>query len=235
MDPILSRMESNRYDSGAGRVDPGPQREALPVPGCAAYDGRVTGGAMIQVRVLGIALDQSGQHLVLLTPLVADPDEPRVLPIWIGSQEANSILIALNGEHTPRPLTHDLTMTLVDVLGARVEQVEVTRLDGGTFFAELTLVTRQGPRVVDARPSDAIALAVRADAAIRVAEVVFEDASIPAALAGAAVETDEDASDEAPQTGTREDASAGEAAVDEAKLEEFKRFLDEVDPEDFEG
>ncbi|MGX5697740.1 bifunctional nuclease family protein [Agromyces soli] len=190
----------------------------------------MTGGAMIQVRVLGIALDQSGQHLVLLTPLVADPDEPRVLPIWIGSQEANSILIALNGEHTPRPLTHDLTMTLVDVLGARIEQVEVTRLDGGTFFAEVTLVTRQGPRVVDARPSDAIALAVRADATIRVAEAVFEDASIPAALAGAAVEADEaDASGE-----TSADA-ADEASVDEAKLEEFKRFLDEVDPEDFEG
>lgn len=192
---------------------------------------------MIQVRVLGIALDQSGQHLVLLTPVAAEPDEPRVLPIWIGSQEANSILIALNGEHTPRPLTHDLTMTLIDVLGARVEQIEVTRLDGGTFFAELTLVTRQGPRIVDARPSDAIALAVRADATILVADAVFEDASIPAALAGAAVEGDEtDASGEEPEAGKPGGGSPNEATpVDEAKLEEFKRFLDEVDPEDFEG
>ncbi len=188
---------------------------------------------MIQVRVLGVALDQSGQHLVLLTPLVADPDEPRVLPIWIGANEANAILIALNGEHTPRPLTHDLTTTLIDVLGARVEVVEVTRLDAGTFYAELTLVTRQGPRIVDARPSDAIALAVRADAVIRVAEAVFEDASIPAAMAGAGGDESEEAPDAPGRTPAAE--APGEASVDEEKVEEFKRFLDDVDPEDFEG
>lgn len=184
---------------------------------------------MIQVRVLGIALDQSGQHLVLLRPLVDDPDGPVVVPIWIGQNEANSILIALSGEATPRPLTHDLTTTLLGTLGARLDRVEVTRLDEGTFYAELTLVTRQGPRVVDARPSDAIALAVRSEATIWVAQQVLEDAGIPAELAGEAAAEPA----EPPHWG---DASGGAAAqIDESKLEEFKKFLDDVDPEDFEG
>lgn len=184
---------------------------------------------MIQVRVLGIALDQSGQHLVLLRPLVDAADGPIVVPIWIGQNEANSILIALSDESTPRPLTHDLTVTLLGTLGARLERVEVTRLDEGTFFAELTLVTRQGPRIVDARPSDAIALAVRSDASIWVAEQVLDDAGIPAELAG------ETASEPAAPP-TEGDASGSAAApIDESKLEEFKRFLDDVDPEDFEG
>ncbi|MCD5348198.1 bifunctional nuclease family protein [Agromyces sp. H3Y2-19a] len=184
---------------------------------------------MIQVRVLGIALDQSGQHLVLLRPLADDPDGPVVVPIWIGRNEANSILIALSSESTPRPLTHDLMTTLLGTLGARLERVEVTKLDEGTFYAELTLVTRQGPRIVDARPSDAIALAVRSEASIWIAEQVLEDAGIPAELAG-------EAASEPSGSSHHGDASGGAAMpIDESKLEEFKRFLDDVDPEDFEG
>jgi bifunctional DNase/RNase len=191
--------------------------------------GRGTEDGMIQVRVLGIALDQSGQHLVLLRPLADDPDGPVVVPIWIGRNEANSILIALSSESTPRPLTHDLMTTLLGTLGARLERVEVTKLDEGTFYAELTLVTRQGPRIVDARPSDAIALAVRSEASIWIAEQVLEDAGIPAELAG-------EAASEPSGSSHHGDASGGAAMpIDESKLEEFKRFLDDVDPEDFEG
>lgn len=186
---------------------------------------------MIQVRVLGIALDQNGQHLVLLRPLV-DADEPHVLPVWIGPQEANSILIAINEEQTPRPLTHELTTTLIDVLGARIERIEVTRLDAGTFYAEITLITPSGPRIVDARPSDAIGLAVRAGASIWVAEAVFEDAAIPAAIAGG---EQTDASEEDAADWPSSGEPAGEEALDEEKVEEFKRFLEDVDPEDFEG
>ena len=172
---------------------------------------------MVQVRVLGIALDTSGQHIVLLKPLVEEPDERRVLPIWIGEQEATSILIAISGEHAPRPRAHDLRKSMLDTLSIEVARVEVTRIDAGTFHAEITLGSPTGPYVIDARPSDAVALAVRAGAPLFVADEVLDDAGIPAEMAeprdgGEPDETDED-----------------------AKLDEFKRFLEEVDPEDFQG
>ncbi|UOE44088.1 bifunctional nuclease family protein [Agromyces larvae] len=167
---------------------------------------------MIQVRVLGIALDPARQHIVLLKPVLEEPGEGLVLPIWIGVQEATSILIAISDEHAPRPLSHDLMKTLLDTVGAEVDRVDVTRIDEGTFYAEISLDTAAGRRTVDARPSDAIALGVRAGAPIFVAEAVFEDAGIPAAT-----------------------AEGHDEAADEAKLDEFKRFLDEVDPEDFQG
>ena len=164
---------------------------------------------MVQVRVLGVALDAAQQHIVLLKPLLDDPDAQRVLPIWIGAQEATSIVIAVAGEQAPRPLSHDLMITLLDNLQAQVVRVEVTRIEEGTFYAEITLSTPSGPRVIDARPSDAIALAVRADAPIFVADEVLDDAGIPAEMA--------------------------DLRDDEEKLDEFKHFLDEVDPEDFQG
>ena len=164
---------------------------------------------MVQVNVLGIALDPAGQHIVLLKPVVEEPTGSRVLPIWIGAQEATSILIAIEGEHAPRPLSHDLITTLFGTLGARIERVEVTRIDEGTFYAELSLTTPSGRQVLDARPSDAIALAVRSDAPIFVADEVLDEAGIPAEMA--------------------------DLREDEEKLDEFKRFLDDVDPEDFQG
>ncbi|TYL52955.1 bifunctional nuclease family protein [Agromyces mariniharenae] len=164
---------------------------------------------MVQVRVLGVALDAARQHIVLLKPLLEDPNARRVLPIWIGSQEATSILLALEGEQAPRPLTHDLMTTFLETLGARIERVDVTRIEDGTFFAEITLATPSGKLVLDARPSDAIALTLRSEAPLYVAERVLEEAGIPAELAD-------------PRT-------------DDAKVDEFKRFLDDVDPEDFQG
>lgn len=164
---------------------------------------------MIQVRVLGIALDASQQHIVLLKPLLEEPAEGRVLPIWIGSQEATSILIALGDEPPPRPLTHDLMKTLLDTVGATVDRIAVTRIEDGTFYAELDLTTPAGPLVLDTRPSDAIALAVRTEAPLFVAEEVLEESGIPAEMA--------------------------EARPDEEAVDEFKRFLEDVDPEDFQG
>ncbi len=166
---------------------------------------------MVQVRVLGIALDATGQHIVLLKPVLEGPRAGLVLPVWIGAQEATSILIAVEGQQAPRPLSHDLITTLFGALGARVERVEVTRIDDGTFYAEITLTTPSGRQVLDARPSDAVALAVRADAPIFVADEVLVDAGIPAEMADLG---DED---------------------EEQKLDEFKKFLDDVDPEDFQG
>ena len=164
---------------------------------------------MVQVRVLGVALDAARQHIVLLKPLLEDPNARRVLPIWIGAQEATSILLALEGEQAPRPLTHDLMTTFLETLDSRIERVDVTRIEDGTFYAEITLATPSGVLVLDARPSDAIALTLRSEAPLYVAERVLEEAGIPAERAD-------------PRT-------------DEAKVDEFKRFLDEVDPEDFQG
>lgn len=171
---------------------------------------------MVQVHVLGVALDTTGQHIILLKPVGLAPAVGQVLPIWIGEQEAASTLIALSGDTPPRPQSHDLMKTLLDTVGARVERVEVTRIDQGTFYAEITLVTTSGTVVLDARPSDSVALALRAEATIFVANDVLEEVGIPAAMV-------ESASDE-------------EEAPDENQvLNELKEFLEHVDPEDFKG
>jgi len=164
---------------------------------------------MVQVRVLGIALDAARQHIVLLKPLLEEPGAGRILPIWIGEQEATSILIALGGGEAPRPLSHDLMKTLLETLGAEVERVEVTRIEDGTFFAEITLTTPSGRQVVDARPSDSVALAVRFQAPIWVADELLDEAGIPAEMV--------------------------DQGTDEEKLDEFKQFLEDVDPDDFQG
>jgi bifunctional DNase/RNase len=174
---------------------------------------------MVQVRVIGIAVDPGAQPLILLKPLTDEAGGGRMLPIWIGPQEATSIFIAIEGAEAPRPLAHDLMKSLLEALDAQVERVDVTRIEEGTFYAEITLRTPSGTRILDSRPSDAIALAARVDAPIWVADDVLEDAGIP---------------DEAVEGRDREAADA-EAAAEEAKLDEFKRFLDEVDPEDFQG
>ena len=173
---------------------------------------------MILVRVAGVALDPTGQHVILLKPIGELAGEGRLLPIWIGAQEATSILVAVEGADVPRPLAHDLMRSLLDSVGAAVTGVAVTRIDEGTFFAEVTLSTTLGERIIDARPSDAVALASRVDAPIWVADAVMADAGVLDTVTEA--ETDEDAED-VPDEVARE------------RLDEFKRFLDDVDPEDF--
>ncbi|WP_396657986.1 bifunctional nuclease family protein [Microbacterium sp.] len=161
---------------------------------------------MLQVRVAGVALDASGQHVLLLKPIEELPGEGRVLPIWIGQMEATSILIAVEGADVPRPLAHDLMRRLLEVTGAEVVRVAVARIEDGTFYAEVTVSTADGEQVVDARPSDAIALASRTAAPIWVADEVMEDAGVTDFL------PEEDVSE---------------------RLDEFKRFLDDIEPEDF--
>jgi bifunctional DNase/RNase len=175
---------------------------------------------MILVRVAGVALDPTGQHVILLKPVGEQPGEGRILPIWIGAQEATSILVAVEGADVPRPLAHDLMRALLDTVGATVTGVAVTRIDEGTFYAEVTLSTALGQRVVDARPSDAVALASRVEAPIWVDEAVMQDAGVLDTV----TEADDDEQD-----GAVTDEVARE------RLDEFKRFLEDVDPEDFRG
>lgn len=170
---------------------------------------------MVQVRVLGIALDAAQQHVILLKPMGEAEGGGRILPIWIGAQEATSILVAVEGATPPRPLAHDLMVSLLDTLEGSVTRVEVTRIDGGTYYAEITVDTPRGTRIIDARPSDAIALASRADASLWVADEVLAEAGI--------ADTVSESADE-----------EGEGEAEEA-VEEFRRFLDDVEPEDFQG
>jgi bifunctional DNase/RNase len=163
---------------------------------------------VVQVRVAGVALDASGQHVLLLKPVDQLPGDGLVLPIWIGQLEATSILVAVENADVPRPLAHDLMRLMLEALDASTSRVEVTRIDDGTFYAAITLSTPLGDRVVDARPSDAIALASRTGAPMWVADEVMADAGVPDVL------TETDATE---------------------RLDEFKRFLDDVEPEDFEA
>ncbi|MDW4571563.1 bifunctional nuclease family protein [Microbacterium sp. M3] len=163
---------------------------------------------MVQVRVAGVALDASGQHVLLLKPVDQIPGDGLVLPIWIGQLEATSILVAVENADVPRPLAHDLMRLILVALDANATRVEVTRIDDGTFYAEITLSTALGDRIVDARPSDAVALASRVGAPIWVADEVLAEAGVPDVL------TETDAAE---------------------SLDEFKRFLDDVEPEDFGG
>ncbi len=126
------------------------------------------------VEIRGLILDP-----VSNTPIVIlkRPEENLFLPIWIGVFEANAIALELEGVQTPRPMTHDLLRGVVEALGASVASITVHSLQESTFHASIVLRTSNGGTVnVDARPSDAIALALRCHAPIRVAENVFTDA-----------------------------------------------------------
>lgn len=176
---------------------------------------------MVQARVAGVAMDESGQHVLLLAPIDQLPRGGRLLPIWIGPLEATSILVAIEGASTPRPLAHDLMRGLLDNAGATVERIEITRIDDGTYYAEITLVTELGIRAVDARPSDAVALASRVGASIWIADAVMEEAGVPDLLD--------------PGVGGDGDDEEGAEEEAEVSVDEFKRFLNDVDPDDFRG
>lgn len=162
---------------------------------------------MIEVSVSRIGLDaQSQAFVVILEELNGD----RALPIWIGRPEAEAIAAHLNAVKRERPMTHDLAASLVAGLGGLLRRVQVTRVVQGTFHAELH-VTRGGTNtVIDARPSDAIAIALRLGAPVFVAEALLDD---------------EDAED-AGERPVMED-------VDHLSAEELQRHLAQLRPEDF--
>jgi uncharacterized protein len=165
---------------------------------------------VIEVRIASLAVDpRSNQPVIILRPLDDGAGNGRILPIWIGQPEATAILLALEDVDLPRPLTHDLLKNVLDALGAYVERVEITRVEDGTFYAALIVRAEERRMAVDARPSDSIALAVRTGAPLYVAENVMATAAV------------------ADEMGAEID--------EEAELQEFREFLEHVDPEDFQG
>ncbi len=132
----------------------------------------------------------------------------RVLPIFIGPPEAQAIALAMDGIETPRPMTHDLFKNVLDELGVVLERIVVTDLQDKTFYAELHLLNAGARTTISSRPSDAIALAVRF---------------------GATIHANDDVLDAAAFTPTEE----GEEVEQEQVVEEFREFIENVNPEDF--
>lgn len=168
---------------------------------------------MVEVRLSAVRVDlQTSTPVVLLEETEG---ARRSLPIFVGAPEATSIAFALQQVELPRPLTHDLLVTVLERLGARLERVVVTELVETTFYAELHLATAAGAVVISSRPSDAIALALRTASPIFVADEVMDSEGI-------LVQPEEDDEDE-------------EETSPEEIVGEFREFLDRVRPEDFSG
>jgi uncharacterized protein len=158
---------------------------------------------MQEMDIYGVSFDLVGKQPIVL---LKTKDGNKYLPIWIGQPEAAAILMKLQGATTPRPLTHDLLSEILSQLEAQVTRIVVTELRENTFYAQITVQLDGQEIEVDSRPSDAIALAIRSEAPIYAADQVIEESAIE---------------------------FEGEEVNEEEIVAEFKRFLDDVSPEQF--
>lgn len=160
---------------------------------------------LIPMEVIGVRVEMpSNQPIVLLKEI----DGSRFLPIWVGAVEATAIAFAQQGVEPPRPLTHDLMNNLLDLLDATLTAVHITEIKDGIFYATLFLRDSNGGQLtISARPSDAIALAVRSHTNILATQELLDEIGI-----------------EIPQ---------GDGENQE--VEKFREFLDQINPEDFVG
>ncbi|MBD0862695.1 bifunctional nuclease family protein [Gordonia sp. zg691] len=165
---------------------------------------------MSEMRVVGIRVEPPQSQPVLL---LREVDGERYLPIWIGQSEAASIALRQKGIEPPRPLTHDLIVNLIKDFGQTLLEVRIVDMQEGTFYAEMVF---SGDLRVSARPSDSIAVAMRAEVPIIADEEV---------LAEAGLLIPDETSEEAPEAPGDE--------VKEDEVEKFKEFLDNVSPDDF--
>jgi bifunctional DNase/RNase len=165
----------------------------------------------IPAEVHGLMMEpNSNQPIVILRLHEKDANESSVVPIWIGIFEAGAIQLAIEGKDPGRPMTHDLLKNALDLVGAEVIEVVVRAIKGNTFLAVVELVERSGEhRLLDARPSDAIALALRAGAPLFVRQSVADLARVRQ------------------QTTKGEGTDAPLAGMDEQKM---KEWLEELDP-----
>ncbi|VVB67404.1 Bifunctional nuclease [uncultured archaeon] len=133
--------------------------------------------APVPVRVKGVYIAESGGSSPAPVVLLED-DQARIVPIFVGLSEAISIHHALMGELSPRPMTHDLFISVLESLSASIINVLIDDLEGGIYYARLTIKSDSKQSEIDARPSDCLALALRAKAPIEVQEKVICDAGI---------------------------------------------------------
>jgi bifunctional DNase/RNase len=161
---------------------------------------------MQEMLIYGVSFDLVGKQPIVL---LKTADGNKFLPIWIGHAEAAAILMKLQSQASPRPMTHDLVSDMLQQLGAQIVRITVTELRENTFYAQIT-VTQDGQELeVDSRPSDAIALAIRAEAPIFAADQVIEESAIEF-----------------------EGEEVNEEQL-EAEVSRFRNFLDEVTPDQF--
>lgn len=143
--------------------------------------GRVLAVSAVPVQVHHVGFDRQAQAPVVI---LADTETARFLPIWVGPFEARAIALALAGTPAPRPLTHDLMKNVLEHVGVEFQKIVVSALKNNTYFAQIHLLFTDRSVEIDSRPSDAIALALRFDRPIFVAEDVFAESSqrLPAPL-----------------------------------------------------
>jgi uncharacterized protein len=158
---------------------------------------------MHEMVIYGVSFDLVGKQPIVL---LKTADGNKFLPIWIGHPEAAAILMKLQGASTPRPMTHDLVTDILAQLDAQVVRITVTELRDSTFYAQITVAQDGSEIEIDSRPSDAIALAIRAEAPIFVADRVIEESAIE---------------------------FEGEEVNEEEIVSEFKQFLENVSPDEF--
>jgi hypothetical protein len=166
---------------------------------------------MVEVTVARIGLDSATNTYVVI---LREKAGRRMLPIWIGKPEAESILVQMNDLKRERPLTHDLCKTIITGLGGTLRRVNITRVEKNTYFAEMQFDGAKGLVVVDARPSDSIAIALRLAAPIFAPDMLLS-----------VVDTD----------GSEEDRAAAGPSTTEARLspEQLQSHLEQLRPEDF--
>jgi len=168
---------------------------------------------MIEVVVSKLGVDPSNQSYVVV---LQEKGGARMLPIWIGQVEAESIVMQMHNMKRSRPLTHDLCKSIILATGSELRRVQITRVESNTYFGELHL-DRDGKSLrVDSRPSDAIAIALRLDAPIYASDALLVSA-----------EEEEESSEFSvpPDTGARDST--------ELSAEQLKEYLEQLRPEDF--
>ncbi|GMR03102.1 MAG: bifunctional nuclease family protein [Acidimicrobiia bacterium] len=157
----------------------------------------------VPMDLVGIRIELPTNTPILL---LRERGGERYLPIWINTPEATAIALAHDGIRPERPLTHDLVAALIEELGAKVDEVVVTELRGGTFYADLRLSVGDDVHTISSRPSDAVAIAVRTDAPLFAARALLEEAGVHI-----------------------------QDKREEEEINKFREFLELVDPEDFEA
>ena len=157
---------------------------------------------MIEMKVMGIAIDTaSGSPIIVLN----DKENRKALPIWIGSAEASAIIRKIENIKVLRPMTHDLIIDVVEKTGYHVSRVEINDVEEDTYYSTIYLSNEENEVTIDARPSDAIAVAIRVDAPIYVSAKVLADGSVSC-----------------------------DSKKDEEESQEFKNFIQSIKPSDFE-
>ena len=173
---------------------------------------------MIEVTVARLGLDSSTNSYVLI---LQEKNGRRLLPIWIGQPEAESIVMQMHSIKRERPLTHDLCRSLIVGLGGSLRRVQITRVQKNTYYAELHIHRGDTVVQVDARPSDSIAIALRLDAPIFATESLLT-----------AVAADDDDSEIEEENATDAEIQQQRSA-DELSAEQLKAYLENLRPEDF--